>query len=152
MMEGQRETGRDENTVSSGARAPMEFTANWEPPMRDQDSVAAGYVTDEQRLMVVVKLLSITLLGGHHYRVALKVGIWDRPDVIATVLVDPRTRAAWPEGSIAADFDGYRRIQDPLELPADQQTEWFTCCAIDKWIERALETASLEPTLVWSSR
>ena len=152
MKKGQHETKREEGGVSHGATAPMEFTANWEPPMRDQDSIANGYVTDEQHLMVVVKLLSITLLGGHHYRVALKVGVWDRPDVIATVLVDPRTHAAWPEGSTAADFDGYRRIQDPLELPADQQPEWFTCCAIDKWLERALETASLEPTLVWSSR
>ena len=133
------------------SRDGMAFAVNWEPPMRAQDEVATAYLDEEQRLMVMVKPLSITLLGGHHFRVAIKVGAWDRQETIATILIDSRSHTCQPEGSIAADFDRYRETEDPLQLPPEVQTDWFTCCAIDSWLQRLLESSSLEPTLLWGS-
>ena len=133
------------------SRDGMAFAVNWEPPMRAQDEVATAYMEEGQTLMVMVKPLSITLLGGHHFRVALKVGAWDRQDVIVTVLIDSRSHKCQPEGSNADDFKVYRETEDPLLLPQEEQPNWFTCCAIDGWLQRLLESSSLEPTLLWGS-
>lgn len=146
MKPNYRQLGEREDDSDS-----MAFAVNWEPPMRAQDEVATAYLAEGQTLMVMVKPLSITLLGGHHFRVALKVGAWDRQDVIATVLIDSRSHACQPEGSIADEFKAYRETEDPLQLPQDEQTNWFTYCAIDNWLQRLLESSSLEPTLLWGS-
>jgi len=142
-----RQIGQREETNRDG----MAFAVNWEPPMRLQDEVASAYLDEEQRLMVMVKPLSITLLGGHHFRVALKIGAWDRQDVIATVLIDSQSHSCQPEGSIAQDFERYRDVEDPLQLPLEEQTEWFTCCAVEGWLQRLIGSSSLEPTLLWGS-
>ena len=138
---GEREEDRDS----------MAFAVNLAAPMRAQDEVATAYLEEGQTLMVMVKPLSITLLGGHHFRVALKVGAWDRQDVFATVLIDSRSHACQPEGSIADDFKAYGETEDPMQLPPEEQTNWFTCCAIDNWLQRLLESSSLEPTLLSGS-
>ncbi len=142
-----RQIGEREEHSSDG----MAFAVNWEPPMRAQDEVATANLEEGQTLMVMVKPLSISLLGGHHFRVALKVGAWDHPDVIATVLIDSRSHACQPEGSISDNFKVYRETEDPLQLPLENQTDWFTCCAIDGWLRRLLESGTMEPTLLWGS-
>ena len=121
----------------------------WEPPMVDQDGLVAGYLEPGQGLLALVKPLSITLIGGRRYRVALKIGLQGKADILVTVLLEATGQSFQPEGTFAREFEFYAEHREPMEIPPAARQVWFACYAVEAWIDRLLTCEGLRETAIW---
>jgi len=121
-----------------------------EPTMIQIGARLGGHILEQgQHLAVLVKPLSVTLLGGSRYRAVLKTGLPNAPDGLACVLVDVAAHAYTFEGSMSEMFEGYAEQPNPLTLDAQGQDRWFACRAVEAWIDRLMQSAAMRETAIW---
>ena len=139
----------NEMAAAAADEASDRLALDHESNMVAQGGRYTPYLEDGQELMASCKLLSLTLLSGTRYRIALKLGTLQRPEWIVTGVLDAEHNLFQPEGDLAPAYDRMSEIEDPMVLPADQRPGWFTAHLVETWVRRFFETGALAETAVW---
>ena len=136
--------------VGPGGDASQEVESEWEPSMRDQGGRFDSSLSPGQWLEVTSKLVSLTLLNELRYRVLIKFGFPDRPDLVVSAILHADEESYSPEGDLNKWFDRYyTQVEDPMELHGEERQLWFVCRLAEEWLDRFLERSVLRDTAIW---
>ena len=122
---------------------------DWEATMVEQGGRFTEYLEQGQELIASCKVLSLTLLGGPRYRLALKLGTLEHPERIVTGVLDVDRRIFQPEGALGPLYDVLLDADDPMEVEADVRPDWFTAHLVRTTVMRFFDTESLTETAIW---
>jgi len=122
---------------------------DWEPTMVEQSGRFAYDMEAGQELIATCKLLSLTLLGGPRFRLAMKLGTMQHPERIVTGVLDVDRRIFQPEGALAPLYDLQLEADDPMEIAAFDRTDWFVSRLVHNTVTRLFETEALTEAAIW---
>jgi len=122
---------------------------DWEPTMVEQGGRFTEYLEAGQELIASCKILSLTLLGGPRYRLALKLGTLEYPERIVTGVLDVDRRIYQPEGALGDLYDMLLDAADPMDIEEEDRADWFAAHLVRNTVVRFFDTESLTETAIW---